>query len=189
MVSADAPATADRRTGLDRRGRRRGQARRFPGDRQVRLRRETIVMAEVLVLITLDDGRVSKPALELLTLARRIGEPPRWSSVPRWTPTSFPGTAPGRCIRSKVPNTRTSWWRRRRRRWPRWSPTGNRRGCWSPQPPRARRSAPGSHCGRRGVRLRRGRRVAGEQGTQHSAVGVRRELHGNLGLHAGMRRR
>jgi electron transfer flavoprotein alpha subunit len=32
-------------------------------------------MAEVLVLITVDDGKVTKPALELLTLARRIGTP------------------------------------------------------------------------------------------------------------------
>jgi len=32
-------------------------------------------MAEILVLVTLDGGRVTKPALELLTLARRIGEP------------------------------------------------------------------------------------------------------------------
>ena len=32
-------------------------------------------MAEILVLVTVDGGRVTKPALELLTLARRIGEP------------------------------------------------------------------------------------------------------------------
>ncbi|MFD7576669.1 hypothetical protein ACFV6U_40150, partial [Streptomyces sp. NPDC059810] len=32
-------------------------------------------MAEILVLVDHADGAVRKPALELLTLARRIGEP------------------------------------------------------------------------------------------------------------------
>jgi len=32
-------------------------------------------MTEVLVLVTVDGGRVTRSALELLTLARRIGEP------------------------------------------------------------------------------------------------------------------
>jgi electron transfer flavoprotein alpha subunit len=32
-------------------------------------------MTEVLVLIDAPDGKVTKPSLELLTIARRIGEP------------------------------------------------------------------------------------------------------------------
>ena len=32
-------------------------------------------MSEVLVLIDVTDGKVSKPSLELLTIARSIGEP------------------------------------------------------------------------------------------------------------------
>jgi electron transfer flavoprotein alpha subunit len=39
------------------------------------MRRRTILMAEVLVVVDHADGVVRKPTLELLTLARRLGEP------------------------------------------------------------------------------------------------------------------
>src|SRR5690606_20601205 len=60
-----------------RRRRRRGKTGRLPGDAEVHLTgtEKSVTMAEILVLVDHVDGAVRKTTLELLTLARRAGEP------------------------------------------------------------------------------------------------------------------
>src|SRR6476659_4381817 len=71
---ADDPASGQG-TGPRRRGGRRYIGiHRFPDCRKVHLRRRQ-KMSEVLLVAEHVDSHVSKPALELLTLARRLGEP------------------------------------------------------------------------------------------------------------------
>ena len=137
-----------------RRGRRRHEARRVPRRAEVHLSRPTPqpqqgdphAMAEVLVLVDHVDGTVRKTTLELLTIARRLGEPVRRlrrrraATPPRRRSAEY-GAAEGLPRRG-----------RRSRRLPR-RPEGRAAGparrrrprrprCWSRPPPRARRSPP-----------------------------------------------
>ena len=104
-------------------------------------------MAEVLVLVDHVDGKVRKTTYELLTIARRLGEPSAVfigpaSTPPRTTLAEYGAEKVYVVERAEVaratssprrPRCSRSWSRRRRR--PR---------CSSRPPPRARRSPPGS---------------------------------------------
>src|SRR5690606_12193594 len=78
----DRAAAAHRRGDRHRRGRGRQAAGRFPRRAQVHLtarpvllRRRGTTVPDILVYVDHTDGAVRKPTLELLTLARRLGDP------------------------------------------------------------------------------------------------------------------
>ena len=86
-------------------------------------------MSEVLVVAELLDGAVTKPTLELLTLARRLGDPVAVvfgdgaeAASDRSASTGRPGSS-----RSPTRPSRSSWSPRRRRRCSSWRPPRPRR--------------------------------------------------------------
>ena len=101
------------------------QARRVPRLREVRLRGGA-TMAEVLVVVEAAGGAVKKVTLEMLTLARELGEPGRGRARrpgrgrARWS-TSSASTAPRRSTSPRATSSTATWSRRRRPCWPSWS--------------------------------------------------------------------
>ena len=83
-------------------------------------------MSEVLVLVDHVDGAVRKPTYELLTIAKRLGEPSavfigaRRQGRPTW-PRRSRSTARRRSTSSTTPRSRATWWPRRPRRCSSWS--------------------------------------------------------------------
>ena len=99
-------------------------------------------MTEVLVLIDAVDGKVTKPSLELLTIARRIGEPSAvvFGNADNATLTEYGAE---KIYTYDDPAFDEFLVGPRPRRSPSWSPRSPRPLSWSAPPPRARRSAPG----------------------------------------------
>ena len=117
-------------------------------------------MAEVLVLVDHVDGAVRKPTPELLTLARRIGEPSAvfLGPAPTTAPARWPSTA-RQGLRADDAGVRRLPRRAEGRGARRSSSSRSRRPrCSSRPPPRARRSRPAWRSGRLGHHHRRRRR-------------------------------
>jgi hypothetical protein len=76
-------------------------------------------MSEVLIVVEHAGSHVSKPAFELLTLARRLGDRSLSFSVRRTTqpPKRSVSTGPPGCCRLRIPQSRTISSHPRRKPW------------------------------------------------------------------------